>query len=272
MNIDSVTLHAWQRLFGLEPPRSVDLQPPGISGYSLLRRVVAGLAGVRLPAKEDVNTDVPVGSKTPISDSLFPLGDWDTSTRLVIRPLVITLATRLKDAERRMRGFAVAAEVDHADDGLANDQSSTAREFASLNNSVNHAPYLKLSLLRAGGAAQRIADINERAALLADTIYWVSAAIESRVRDRRSRNDVESDLYEASMVLGFIANDFRDEDLRHVDFAEISLLGVEWDEATRWPHGWRARIKRSSEELPLSPGTYRIVAEPVASFTEAITS
>jgi len=57
-------------------------------------------------------------------------------------------------------------------------------------------------------------------------------------------------------VLDQVADDFIGADLRSASLDGVSLEGIRWSTATRWPADWEERIRAGSFEL--EPGVFEI--------------
>ncbi|TXS68883.1 hypothetical protein EAO76_26315 [Streptomyces sp. sk2.1] len=68
---------------------------------------------------------------------------------------------------------------------------------------------------------------------------------------------------ESQNLLERAADDFSGADLRNFDLTSIDLSWVRWDESTRWPTGWAARIRRMSVQQ--SPGLWVVMPANVDS-------
>ncbi len=64
------------------------------------------------------------------------------------------------------------------------------------------------------------------------------------------------------LALKEVLDNFAGADLKDADLSDVSLVGVRWSAATRWPQGWHQRVQEDS--VPIGSGRY-VVQFPPAS-------
>lgn len=81
--------------------------------------------------------------------------------------------------------------------------------------------------------------------------------------------EILKDLIEARDNLLDTANNFCGADLSDVNLEGVDLVGVRWDNATRWPTSeWAARLYRASVEDPPGSGVFTVLPEEAPNFDD----
>lgn len=74
----------------------------------------------------------------------------------------------------------------------------------------------------------------------------------------------------AAIAFADALNDFTEADLRNADLAGLSLTGIRWSRATRWPPAWVEEIERLSVEI--EPGIFEIRGGTATADTSTVLS
>lgn len=175
--------------------------------------------------------------------------------------LALALARDLGDDLDRARNLALAFAFDRARD------LDAAR-------ATRLVPAVDLALARALALEVALALDLARARTLAHTVALDGAldrdSDRERALDRALARVLAHALIEAHDNLTEAANNFVGADLTNLQPGEVTVVGIRWNDSTRWPTSeWTARMRSASEEDPPGSGVFVVLPEEGHHYTDS---